>query len=207
MRLRVLFLSLLLLVPGAFAADRPTVVFLGDSLTAGFGLSQEEAYPALVAQALEKRGLPIRAVNAGVSGDTSSAGLQRLNWLLRQKPDLLVIALGGNDMLRGIPPEETRRNLEQIIVEARKQGARPVLLGIRAFSNLGIPYRKKFDSLFADLARKDQVALLPFFIRDTAMDPALNQADALHPNAKGQQKIARRVTDFLEPLIRKTSRR
>ena len=191
------------LLPHSARADAPKIVFLGDSLTAGYGLDPADAYPALIEKKLADEKLAWKVVNAGLSGDTTAGGSRRLGWVLRQKPSVLVVALGGNDMLRGIPPEQTEKNLDSILRQAKEAGARPVLLGMRAMTNLGADYRKAFDSLYARLARKHSVELLPFYIEDVAMKAELNQADGIHPTAEGQKKIAARVGAFLVPLLRK----
>lgn len=180
----------------------PVLVFLGDSLTAGYGLTPEESYPALVERRIREAGLPHRVVNAGVSGDTSAGGVRRVDWTLRQKPAWVVVALGANDMLRGIDPTETERNLDRILTRVKASGARPILFGMRASVNLGATYRERFDALFARLARNHGAPFLPFFIRPVAMQPKLNLPDGVHPNAEGQRRLAQEVGDFLLPLLR-----
>lgn len=198
MAARVLLLALLAaLLPGA------TLVFLGDSITAGYGLAEEEAYPALVAAALarEPRTAHWRVVNAGASGDTSAGGLRRLAWVLRARPEAVVIALGGNDALRGLPVEQLEANLRAMVARVREAGARPFLIGMRAPANLGPDYAAAFAAAYRRVADELQVPLLPFLLEGIALDPRYNQADLMHPNAEGQRRIAERVASWLVPLL------
>jgi acyl-CoA thioesterase-1 len=187
---------------GAPRAPGPTVVFLGDSLTAGYGLAAEEAFPALVEQRLASSGLPVRVVNAGVSGDTSAGGLARLDWLLAQKPAILFVCLGGNDGLRGLPLSATEANLRAIVEGARAAGARVVLAGMQIPPNYGPEYTAGFRALFPRLATEYDLTLVPFLLEGVAARPELNQRDGIHPNAEGQKIVARTVTQALEPLVR-----
>lgn len=179
-----------------------TVVFFGDSLTAGYGLSPDLAYPALVGKALADAGLAVTVVNAGVSGDTTAAGRNRVDWTLKQHPDVFVLALGANDMLRGLPPAEARANLLDIAQRARAAGADVVLAGMRANPSLGPDYAAAFDAIYPDLARELGVPLLPFLLDGVAGDPTLNQADGIHPTAEGQAKVAASLLPVLEPVVR-----
>lgn len=178
------------------------MVFLGDSLTAGLGLGEEEAFPALVGRALAERGLPIRVVNAGVSGDTTAGGLARLDWLLSQRPAVLLVALGANDGLRGQPLESIESTLAEIVRRAREAGARVVLAGMKMPPNYGPEYTRDFEQLYARLARENELPFLPFLLEGVATVPELNQADGIHPTAAGQRRIAELVTRELEPLVR-----
>lgn len=187
-------------VPPAEAA--PLVVFLGDSITAGLGLPADQAWPAVVGAELARRGLPVRVVNAGLSGDTSAGGLRRLDWLLEQKPDALVVALGANDMLRGQPPAETRANLAAIVAAAQAAGVRVLLVGMRANPSLGAEYVAAFDGLYPSLAAESAVPLVPFLLEGVAGVPTLNQPDGIHPTAEGQAQVAAVALVQLEPLIR-----
>lgn len=194
--------------PPSAAADAPAapaaatkIVFLGDSLTAGFGLSAEEAYPTLVEKLLIERGRAVEVVNAGISGDTSAGGLARLDWQLAQKPAIVFVCLGGNDGLRGLPLEATEANLRAIVVRAQSAGARVVLAGMQLPPNYGPEYTAGFRAIFPRLARELGVTLVPFLLEGVAADPALNQADGIHPNAKGQEIVAETVAKALEPLV------
>ncbi len=180
---------------------RPVVVFLGDSLTAGLGLSAEEAWPTLLTEQLAEAGTPIRAVNAGVSGDTSAGGLRRLDWLLRQRPDVVVVELGANDGLRGQPLAGVESNLRAIVERSRAAGARVLLLGLRVPPSLGGDYAGEFAALYPRLARELDVPLVPFLLAGVAGDPDLNLPDGIHPNAEGQRRVAAVVRPHLERVL------
>ena len=175
------------------AAAIPLVAFLGDSLTAGQGLPAAEAYPQQLADRLEKSGHPIRIVNGGISGDTSAGGARRVGWLLRQKPDLLVVALGANDGLRGFPVEQLERNLESIVEKAEEAGVPVLLLGMRIPPSLGEAYAEKFAAVYGRVARRHSLPSVPFFLDGVAGIASLNQPDGVHPNAKGQALIAANI--------------
>ncbi|MFN7988734.1 MAG: arylesterase [Thermoanaerobaculia bacterium] len=193
--------------PAAFAtaapvpADAPLVVFLGDSLTAGLGLPVDQAYPALVARELARKGRPIRAVNAGVSGDTTSGGLRRAEWVLSQRPAVVVLALGANDGLRGLPLDETGRNLRAIVAKARASGARVLLCGMLIPTSYGPEYEEGFAGLFPRVAKEEGLPLVPFLLEGVAGRKELNQEDGIHPNAEGQRIVAANVLPYLEPLL------
>jgi acyl-CoA thioesterase-1 len=178
------------------------VAILGDSLTAGYGLLQNEAFPQRLADEFETDGYTnIEVVNAGVSGDTTSGGLARLEWVLEPAVRVLVVALGGNDALRGVPPSTTRDNLAKIIATAKEQGVMVVLCGMEAPPNLGDDYRMAFRSIFPQLAAEYDVPLVPFLLEGVAGMPALNQADGIHPTAEGQRMIAALVYPRLKPVV------
>lgn len=179
----------------------PRVVFLGDSLTAGLGLGEEAAYPAIVGELLAERGVPVRVVNAGVSGDTSAGGLARVDWLLSLAPDVVVVALGANDGLRGQPVVSIEANLREIVRRARAAGARVVLAGMKMPPNYGPDYTRDFEALYARLARELQLPFIPFLLEGVAADPKLNQVDGIHPTAEGQRIVARLVADALQPVL------
>lgn len=178
------------------------VVFLGDSLTAGLGLGEAEAFPALLGERLGREGLPVKVVNAGVSGDTTAGGLRRVDWVLGQRPDVVVVGLGGNDMLRGLPPEDTEANLRGILVRCREAGAATVLLGMRANPTLGPDYAARFDPLYGRLAKELSVPLVPFLLEGVAGVGTLNQADGIHPTAEGHRRVAELVAPTLEGVVR-----
>lgn len=168
------------------------VLALGDSLFAGYGVKREESYPAKLEAALRARGINARIANAGVSGDTTAGGLERLDFTLAsqpQVPDLAIISLGGNDMLRGLPPEQTRANLDQIVGKLRGRGIKVVLMGMLAPPNLGADYRDKFDPIYPELAKKHGAVLVPFFLQPVIDKPDLIQADHIHPTARGIEEI------------------
>ena len=186
----------------ASAADR-VVVALGDSLTAGLGVAADEAYPALLEARLRHAGFDYRVVNAGVSGDTSAGGLRRLEWVLRARPDVVIVALGANDGLRGLPVAALRDNLTAIVTRLREAGVRVLLVGMRLPSNYGDAYADEFRDAFRAVARQTSVAYMPFLLDGVAGDPALNQTDGIHPNAAGQRIVAERVARALQPLLRR----
>jgi acyl-CoA thioesterase I len=187
---------------GASAAgNAPTVLFLGDSLTAGHGLPAEEAYPALIAGRLRTAGSPWRVVNAGLSGDTSAGGLSRLDWLLKRRVDVLVLALGANDGLRGQDPEAMRANLTRIIERCKARGITVILAGMQMPSNYGPDYTERFKAVFPQLAERFDLPFIPFLLDGVAMEPDLNQADGIHPNAQGQRIVADTVWRVLKPVL------
>lgn len=180
-----------------------TILFLGDSLTAGLGVSQEQAYPALIAQKIREKHLPFDVVNAGISGDTTAGGLARLDWVLQKKIDVLVLALGANDGLRGLPVAEMRSNLQAIIdrVKAKNPGVKIVIVGMQIPPNMGGDYGAAFRSVFADLAATNHAALVPFLLEGVGGHDDLNQADHIHPNAAGHKILAENVWRVLAPLL------
>lgn len=182
----------------------PVVLFLGTSLTAGYGLPAGEAFPALVQERVDAAGLDYRTVNAGVSGDTSAGGLRRIDWLLRQPVAVLVLELGANDMLRGLDVDALEQNLRGIL--DRTRAARPdvrfVVAGMRAPPNFGVGYGRRFAAVFSDLARGYDAVLIPFVLQGVAGVARLNQADGIHPTSEGHQRIAAIVWNALEPVLR-----
>jgi acyl-CoA thioesterase I len=183
----------------ALAATR--ILALGDSLTAGFGLAPQESFPVRLQIKLGAAGVDAQVVNGGVSGDTSSGGLARLDWALADHPDVVLVELGANDALRGIDPRLTYANLDKILTRLKAAGAKVMLLGMRAPPNWGRRYQAQFDAIFPDLATKHQVALYPFFLDGVALDPALNQSDGLHPTARGADIIAERIAPLVARLL------
>jgi acyl-CoA thioesterase-1 len=186
----------------------PAVVFLGTSLTAGMGLSADEAYPALIQAKIDSAGLTFRVVNAGVSGETSAGGLRRIDWLLRQPVAVLVLELGANDMLRGQDIPAMRANLQEIIdrTQAAQPEARIVIAGMRAAPNLGEVYGGEFEAVFPELAAANGAALIPFLLDGVAGIPELNQPDGNHPTAEGQAIVAENVWAVLGPVLHELGR-
>lgn len=202
------WLSLLILLvvsmTPAHSADsdeRFTLLVLGDSLTAGYGLDQADAFPARLEVALAERGHEVRVMNAGVSGDTSAGGLRRLGWALADNPDLVMIELGANDALRGLDPEQTRDNLARIITTLKQKNIKILLAGMQAPRNLGPAYTTHFDRIYPELAEEFAIPLYPFFLEGVATDPFLNQADGIHPNRFGVDVIVSKIIPTLEPLL------
>jgi acyl-CoA thioesterase I len=190
-------------LPAAAVASVPLVIFLGDSLTAGLGLPADQAYPALLERQLRADGLPVRVLNAGVSGDTSAGGLRRLRWLLAQHPAVVVVGLGANDGLRGTAVPEIESNLSQIVAAARRSGARVLLLGMQMPPNYGPDYTAAFAAVYPRVADVLRVPLVPFMLAGVGGIPELNQADGIHPTAAGQIKVAANVKPYLEDLLRR----
>ena len=195
-----------LLMLGALAAGRAraevTVLCLGDSLTEGYGLALDEAYPALLERRLHAEGrADVRVINAGISGSTSASGPARLRWQLRGKPDVLLLALGANDGLRGLDLAVTRRNLDEVIRLARASGLRVLLAGMKLPPNYGAEYTREFERMYAELAKANDVALLPFLLEGVAGRPELNLSDGIHPNARGQVIVAETVYRHLRSLL------
>lgn len=184
------------------SSTRPRVVFLGDSLTAGYGLAKEQSVPSLIQKRLEEAGYNYEVVNHGVSGDTSAGGVSRLEWALSGDVRVLVLELGGNDGLRGIPVESMKANLDAIIAGAKSRGVGVLLTGMEAPPNHGPVYTAQFRQAFQDLAREHDVAFVPFYLEGVAGNPALNLADGIHPNVEGTAIVERTVWHALEPLLR-----
>jgi len=178
------------------------VVALGDSLTAGLGLDPSEAYPALLEARLRAAGFPVVVVNAGVSGDTTAGGLRRVDWALDASVKVMIVALGGNDGLRGLPAAEMTRNLSGIIERAQARHVTVILAGMEAPPNLGPEYTAAFRQVYRDLAAQYRVAFLPFLLAGVAGDPALNQSDGIHPNAAGARKVADLLWPYVETAVR-----
>lgn len=182
----------------AHAQARPyTIVALGDSLTAGFGVRRSEALPARLDARLKAARFNVRVVNAGLSGDTSAGALARFDFAVPRGTNGLLLAIGANDMLQGTSPVAARNNIEAIITRAKARGITVVLLGMRAPTNWGAAYRRAFDSIYPDLARKHGLALDPFILEGVALNPALNQADGIHPTPVGADRIAARIAPFV----------
>jgi acyl-CoA thioesterase-1 len=192
--------------PDASTSTRPRIVILGDSLTAGLGLSKTEAFPSLVQQKVDAAGYGYEVVDAGVSGDTSAGGLSRLDWSLVGNVRVLIVALGGNDGLRGLPVTEMTRNLGEIIQSAQARGIAVMLAGMESPTNMGPDYQRRFHDAFPALARQYRVAFLPFLLEGVAGRPDLNQPDGIHPTAEGSRVIADHVWQVLQPML-VTSRR
>ena len=185
------------------ASSGPTVLFIGTSLTAGLGLEPEQAYPALVQAKADSAGTPIRAINAGVSGETSAGALDRIDWVMREPADIVVLETGANDALRALPVAEARANIGQILdrVKAATPRAKIFLVQMEAPPNLGQPYTTAFHNMYGELAREKSVTLIPFLLRGVAGIANLNQADGLHPNVRGERIVATNVWEALEPAL------
>ena len=215
MRIPSLLLPLLLLLaactsqptpapaPTATATAAPTLKILavGDSLTEGFGVPSADAYPAQLERALVTAGHAVTVVNAGVSGETSSGTRQRIDWLLQQQPDIVILAIGGNDGLRGIDPALTEQNIEEIVRRSQASGAVVVLPGMEMVRNLGSEYTDQFRAIYPAVAERTGAILMPFFLEGVAADPALNQPDFIHPTAEGYAVVVEQILPYVEQAI------
>lgn len=190
--------------PPIATATRPSVVFLGTSLTAGLGLEPDQAYPALIQQKIDSAGLRFRVVNAGVSGETSAGARGRIDWLLREPIAVLVVETGANDGLRGLSPGSLRANIQAVFDRAKRSSSPPklVLVGMRLPPNYGRAYTERFQAVYPEVARENGAELVPFLLVGVGGIPRLNQADGIHPTAEGQRVIAETVWKVLEPVLR-----
>lgn len=183
-------------------ANRPKIIALGDSLTAGFGLSEKESYPYLLQEKLKADGYDYEVVNAGVSGDTSLGGLERSDWVLEQEnAKILVLELGANDLLRGVPVAKMKDNLDKIIRKAKARNLKILLCGMLAPPSMGVQYQRDFSMAFPDLATEHKIEFLPFLLENVAMKRELNQADGIHPNAEGEKIMASNIYKALKPML------
>ncbi len=199
--LKVLLISFLFFGVSLYSKDK-VILALGDSLTEGLGVETNAAWPSLMDKEIKKMKTGYTVINGGLSGSTSASGPSRLKWYLRIKPEIIVIALGANDGLRGLPISELTENLSLTIELAQKSGAKVVLAGMKVPPNYGPDYSKKFEQTYLNLARKYQLTLIPFLLEKVAGEEKLNQADRIHPNEKGHQIVMRNVLTVLEPLIK-----
>lgn len=181
-----------------------TLLFMGNSLTAAYGLEPSQAFTALIQDKIKKEGMNFKVVNAGLSGETTSSGLRRIDWLLKQKIDVLVIELGGNDGLRGITLDLTKQNLQDMIDKARAQypNIRILLAGMEVPPNMGDTYTAEFRKMYPELSKKNNVALIPFLLEGVGDRPELNQRDGIHPTAEGHTIVAETVWKFLKPVLK-----
>jgi acyl-CoA thioesterase I len=187
----------------AIVTKKKTIVFFGNSLTAGYGVSPSEAFPAIIQKKIDSLALPYEVINAGVSGETSSGGKTRIDWILREPVDIFVLELGANDGLRGTPLSETKKNLQDIIdtVKAKYPNAKLVFAGMEIPPNMGQAYTTEFRNIYTDLAKKNSMTLIPFLLEGVGGEPELNQADGIHPTAKGHLLVAENVWRQLEKLL------
>jgi len=201
----ILILLFGLLGPGILQAQDHSkrILFFGDSITAGHGVDKEQAFPALVQQKIDSLGWDFRAINAGLSGETSAGGLRRVEWMLRQPVSVFVLELGGNDGLRGIDLDATKNNLQKIIdkVETKYPEAHIIIAGMQVPPNLGPEYTKKFKQMYPELADKNDATLIPFLLKDVGGIDELNQPDGIHPNPEGHKIVAETVWDTLKPIL------
>lgn len=189
------------LLPISAIAKTAEILAFGDSITAGFGLPLNEAFPARLEKKLRADGLAAHVINAGNSGDTTADGLARLDWALAEKPDIVILELGANDALRGLNPAMVRANLDALITKIQASGAKVLLVGMLAPSNYGADYQREFDKVYPELAQAHGVALYPFLLDGVALDPQLNQPDGLHPNERGVAVIVDHIAPYVARLI------
>ncbi|NVJ46063.1 MAG: arylesterase [Cytophagia bacterium] len=193
-----------LITTGSFIQDEPgKIVFFGDSITAGYGIPIESAFPALIQQKAQDAGMNYQVVNAGLSGETTAGGLNRIDWILKSKPDIFILELGGNDGLRGLSLEESEKNLRAMVEKVRDVNpeVKIILAGMQIPPNLGQDYTEKFKSLFPTLAKELDTELIPFLLEGVGGDPKLNLSDGIHPNPKGHEIVAETVWRYLKPLL------
>lgn len=197
----IFIISLTLLMQGSTAPK--VIMFFGDSLTAGYGLSTNEAFPSLLERKLVKKGKTVKVINAGLSGETSAGGLSRLDWVLRQPIDVFVLELGANDGLRGLPVEQTQKNLEAIIarVKTKYPKVKVVIAGMMVPPNMGADYSDRFQKIFPAIAKKTDATLIPFLLEDVAGNEELNLSDGIHPNVEGHKIVANNVFKVIDPLL------
>jgi acyl-CoA thioesterase-1 len=190
------------------AVRAPVVLFFGTSLTAGYGLDPEQAFPSLIEKKAKAEGVPIKVINAGLSGETSAGAVRRIDWVLRAPADLVVIEVGANDALRGLSPDAARANLERVVaaVRAKQPRAKLVLIQMEAPPNYGVAYTRSFRAVYADVARKENIPLLPFLLDGVAGISRLNQPDGLHPNLAGERIVADNVWKALKPIVAQLDR-
>ncbi len=198
--------GIILIVVFLFFQSAPTpktILFFGDSLTAGYGLSPENAFPALIEKELNKTQKRVRVINGGLSGETSAGGFSRIDWVLKQPVDIFVLELGGNDGLRGLPLDQTRKNLQGIIdkVKAKNPKVKLVLAGMMVPPNMGKAYSDEFKEIFPALAKKNNATLMPFLLEGVGGDEKLNQADGIHPNEAGHKIVAKNLGAILSKLL------
>lgn len=185
------------------AVGQKKILMFGDSITAGYGLSEEQAYPALIQEKIDSLGLDHTVINAGLSGETTAGGARRVDWILQQEVDIFLLGLGGNDGLRGIDPSNTKKNLLTIIEKVRDKNSsiEIILAGMEAPPNLGQQYTSNFRSVFREVANEKEVTFMPFLLEDVAGIEELNQPDGIHPTAEGQQIIANHIWAYVKPLL------
>lgn len=197
--MRLLFIFLVFLFSNAMSAK--TVLILGDSLTEGYRLAKEEAFPYLVEQELKAKHPSLKVINGGVSGATTASAMKRLDWYLKAKPEVMILALGANDGLRGLKVSQAEKNLSAVIEKAKSKNIEVILAGMEIPSNYGEKYRQEFRALYPKLAKKYELTLIPFLLKDVATVKELNLTDGIHPNQAGHKIMAKTVIKYLEPML------
>ncbi len=197
------FISLIVFITSSKVNADILITVLGDSLVSGYGVARQNSFPSILKKELLEKKIHAKVINAGVSGDTSAGGLERLDWVLQEKPDILILVLGSNDMLRGINPEFTKKNLSSIIKKSIDRNIIVLLCGMKSGENMGKVYKKKFDSIYTSLKDMYPIYFYPFFLEGVALNPKLNQVDLMHPNKHGIKLIAKKITPTLYNIIKK----
>jgi len=187
-----------------WAAKQGVIVAFGDSLTAGLGIPAEEAYPALLEKKLQEKGYAFKVINSGLSGETTAGGLRRVGWVLKMNPDIVILELGANDGLRGLNLREMKKNLSKIVETLQGKGVRVILAGMKIPPNYGRAYSEQFEAIYSALAEKYALAFIPFFLKDVAARPQLNQSDGLHPTAAGYRVVIQTIWPFIEKVLKGT---
>lgn len=198
-----LVLTIFFTFASSAAQDNKTILFFGDSITAGYGLEEDQAFPAIIQEKIDENGLSYRVVNAGSSGETSAGGLRRVDWILQQQVDVFVLELGGNDGLRGIDPQDTKKNLQRIMDKVRETYPEVtiVLTGMEAPPNMGSDYTEAFRAIYTELAEANDVVYMPFILEGVAGEPDLNLPDGIHPTEEGHEIIANNLWEILQPIL------
>ena len=197
----------LLLATSVTAQEKKNILIFGDSITAGFGIEPQQAFPALIQNRIDSLGLNYNVINAGLSGETSAGGLRRIDWVLQRKVDVMILELGGNDALRGIDLSTTKENLQKIIdkVQAKYPEAEIVVAGMQVPPNLGTDYTQQFASIFPALAKENELHLIPFLLEKVGGSQELNQPDGIHPTVKGHALVAETVWEYLYPIVKNSN--
>jgi acyl-CoA thioesterase-1 len=204
MKLKVTFFIIITFLSlNLSAQDQETILFFGDSITAGYGLTEEQAFPAVIQQKIDSLGLNYNVINSGLSGETTAGGLRRIDWVLQQHVDIFVLELGGNDGLRGIDPLNSKQNLQGIIDKVRETypDADILLTGMEAPPNMGQTYTSRFREIYTELSNENDVSFMPFILEGVAGDPDLNQSDGIHPTEAGHRVVANDLWEYLRPLL------
>ena len=199
----VLGVIIALFPESVYSKEKAVVLAFGDSLTAGYGVKDEESYPSKLQEKISSAGFPHKVVNAGVSGDTTAGGVRRIRWLMKHEPEIVILALGANDGLRGLSIDEMRKNLEIMITICREHNAQILLAGMKALPNYGEDYMREFETVFPELAEKHDLIFLPFLLEGVAGEREYTQSDGLHPLASGYSIITDLVWQRLEPMLKK----
>ncbi len=193
--------------PSTGETPQGVIVCMGDSLTAGYRVDESEAYPALLAERLRQEGYDYEVINAGVSGETSSGALARLDWMLTLEPDIVILETGANDGLRAVDPSLTRRNIEAIVTRLKAKGVIVVLAGMQMVRNLGPAFTKAFGAIYPEIAAAQELILIPFLLEGVAGEPGLNQPDGIHPNAEGYRIVAANLHPYVRQAIARHQKR